>query len=121
MKRRWQGHIIFIIGAWLIASPWVFGAYGSDSLPLGLPAWNFFVSGLIVAVLGGAAYGSYRFWEDRIDILVGCWLVVSPWALRFAENPLFTWNALLFGFLLIILAAWVLVGKRSVNPSKRET
>nr|WP_245513063.1 SPW repeat protein [Rhizobium sp. BK376] len=30
MKRRWQDHLIFIIGACLIASPWALGAYGSD-------------------------------------------------------------------------------------------
>jgi hypothetical protein len=101
MKRRWQDHIIFIIGIWLVASPWALGAYGSDSLPVGLPAWNFFLSGLIVAALGAAAYGSYNF-------------------LRYTENPPFTWNALLLGLLLIVLAAWVLLRKRSVNVSERD-
>jgi hypothetical protein len=120
MKRRWQDHIIFIIGIWLVASPWALGAYGSDSLPVGLPAWNFFLFGLIVAALGAAAYGSYHFWEDRIDILLGVWLVISPWILRYTENPPFTWNALLVGLLLIVLAAWALLRKRSVNVSERD-
>lgn len=115
-QRRWQDHIVFIVGMWLIASPWVFGNYGPDSFPIGAPAWNFLVCGLVVAALGGAAYASYHLWEDRADILLGGWLIVSPWALRYTENPLFTWNALISGLLLIILAAWVLLSRHSPTP-----
>lgn len=114
--RRWQDHIVFIIGMWLIASPWALGSYGSDSLPAGAPAWNFLLCGLIVAALGGAAYAFYHLWEDRADIVLGGWLVASPWALQYKESPLFTWNALICGLLLIVLAAWVLLERRSLEP-----
>ncbi|WP_414132299.1 SPW repeat protein [Rhizobium jaguaris] len=116
-SRRWQDHIIFIIGLWLTVSPWIFGAYGSDSLPAGLPAWNFFFCGLIVAALGGAAYTSYDLWEDWIDILPGSWLMISPWVLQFTEHPLFTWNALASGLLLIVLAVWVLLRRQMPKRS----
>jgi hypothetical protein len=75
---RWQDHIVFIIGMCLIASPRALGSYGSASLPAGAPAWNFHICGLTVAVLGGAAYAFYHLWEERVDILLGGWLVASP-------------------------------------------
>lgn len=118
--RRWQDHIVFIIGLWLIVSPWTFGAYGSDSLPAGVPAWNFFLCGLIVAALGGAAYASYDFWEEWVDILLGGWLVAAPWVLQFTEHALFTWNALITGLLLIVLAVWVLLTREATKSSERD-
>ncbi|ENN85267.1 hypothetical protein RHSP_54461 [Rhizobium freirei PRF 81] len=110
-ERRWQDHIIFVVGLWLIVSPWSLGALGSDSLPLGGAAWSFFLCGLAVAALGGLAYASRYVWEDRLDILFGVWLVASPWILRFADHTLLTWNAILSGLLLTVLAGWVLWGK----------
>lgn len=118
--RRWQDHIIFVIGLWLIVSPWSLGAYGSDSLPFGAAAWNFFFCGLIVAALGGLAYASRQVWEDRVDILLGVWLFTSPWTLRFTDRMLLTWNALLSGLFLMILAGWVLWKKHLANISKPE-
>ncbi len=106
--RRWQDHIIFVVGLWLIVSPWSLGALGPDALPLGAAAWSFFFCGLVVAALGGLAYASRYVWEDRLDVLLGAWLISSPWILRFADHALLTWNAILSGLALMILAGWVL-------------
>jgi hypothetical protein len=118
--RRWQDHTIFLIGLWLIVTPWSLGAYGSDSLPSGAAAWNFLFCGLIVAALGGLAYASRYVWEDRLDVFLGVWLIVSPWILQFTDHALLTWNALLSGLLLMILAGWVLWRKHLADISGHE-
>ncbi|NLS20408.1 hypothetical protein HGP16_28155 [Rhizobium sp. P40RR-XXII] len=119
-SRRWQDHTIFVLGLWLIVTPWSLGAYGSDSLPAGAAAWSFFFCGLLVAALGGLAYASRYVWEDRLDVLLGLWLIVSPWILEFTDRVLLTWNALLAGLLLTILAVWVLWRKHLTDISGKK-
>jgi hypothetical protein len=116
-RRRWQDHIAFIVGAWLIASPWALGSFSPDSVPIGIPAWNFLVCGIAIAVLGVAALASYRFWEEWVNLLIGIWLIASPWMLRYTENPLFVWNALICGVLLIVLGISAL--RVAKSPERR--
>ncbi|TCR75615.1 SPW repeat protein [Rhizobium sp. BK376] len=88
-------------------------------VPIGLAPYNFLVCGLLVAALGGAAYGSYHFWEDGVTLAVGCWLVVSPWALKFRDEAVPGAIAIIAGGALALLAVWVLVAKRSQGLEKR--
>ncbi len=48
-----------------------------------------------------------RHWQDDITVLLGAWLIVSPWVLGFAGTQAAVWNAVLAGvfILLISLAA----------------
>lgn len=43
-------------------------------------------------------------WQDGLMLLIGAWLVVSPWVLGFAGMQPALWNALLFGVILAGLA-----------------
>jgi hypothetical protein len=115
-RRRWQDHTAFIVGVWLIAVPWALGSFSPDSVPLGTAAWNFLVCGVAVAILGGAALASYRLWEEWANLLIGIWLIASPWMLHYVEKPLFVWNALICGIILIVLGISVL---RGTKPSER--
>ena len=115
-RRRWQDHIAFIVGIWLISAPWAFGSFGPDSIPIGAAAWNFLVCGAAVAILGVAALASYRFWEEWVNLLIGVWLIASPWVLQYIQEPLFVWNALICGILLVVLGISAL---RGANWSER--
>jgi hypothetical protein len=42
-------------------------------------------------------------WQDWITVLLGVWLVASPWALGFAANDAALWNALVFGAGIVLL------------------
>lgn len=53
--RRWQEWLLLALGAWLVASPWIFG-YAPD----GSPATWHMVLGLVVMTLA-----SLEFWQDR--------------------------------------------------------
>src|SRR5215510_13357610 len=44
-------------------------------------------------------------WEDWCDWALGIWLVLSPWVLRFDFNPTATRNAVIVGFLIILVEA----------------
>jgi hypothetical protein len=44
-------------------------------------------------------------WEDWCDWALGIWLVLSPWTLRFEFEPTATRNAVIVGFLVILIEA----------------
>lgn len=41
-------------------------------------------------------------WQDWMDILLGCWLVVSPWQMKYSLNEAATANACGLGAVLIV-------------------
>jgi len=47
-------------------------------------------------------------WQDLVSIVVGLWLVASPWILEFTDIPAAKENAIACGALLGVLALWVL-------------
>ncbi|WP_454854087.1 SPW repeat protein [Rhizobium binxianense] len=119
-QRRWQDHAAFIIGMWLIASPWAFGSFSADSVPLGAAAWNFLACGAVVAILAVAALVSYRLWEEWFELLIGIWLIISPWMLGFTLQPIFVWNALICGCALLMLSLTVLGRGRFPAGNRRK-
>lgn len=50
-----------------------------------------------------------RSWQDTVSLILGLWLVVSPWALGFTGTPVAMWNAVLFGVLVAIMALMALI------------
>ncbi len=43
-------------------------------------------------------------WNDFVLLLIGFWLVVSPWILGFSAIDFPTWNSIIFGTFIMILA-----------------
>jgi SPW repeat len=66
-----------ILGAFLLISPWI---VGFDS---GVQTQNAVICGLIIAVLSIAALSAFFEWEEWLNLIVGLWVLVSPWVLGF--------------------------------------
>ena len=101
--KRWQDQVILLLGLWLIVSPWALGyAEGTPQMI------NALASGLVIAVL--AAFELYKtyFWAVVVNLLVGVWVVVSPWVLRLADQGSILWNCLIAGIAVVVLALWEL-------------
>jgi SPW repeat len=44
-------------------------------------------------------------WQDYIDVLIGAWIVTSPWVVGFTDtHPLATWNAVILGVAIAVIA-----------------
>jgi hypothetical protein len=87
-----------ILGAILFASPWAFG------FASGVQSQNAYVSGIIIAVLAIAALAAFATWEEWLNLIVGLWVIVSPWVLGFASGTAMTVH-LTIGILVALLAA----------------
>ena len=118
---RWQDSVNFLLGLWLILSPWALG-YSATEAAL----WNAIVLGLVIGALAIAALVEFRPWEEWLDMALGAWLVISPWLLGFGTTVTgvaggafaATWNFVVVGVLTIALAAWALAERRDESRTR---
>lgn len=48
-------------------------------------------------------------WQDAVNLLLGAWLFLSPWALNYAsELPGAAWNAYILGIAIMLFAAFAM-------------
>ena len=44
-------------------------------------------------------------WQDAVNLLLGLWLFISPWALQYADAQTAAWNAYVMGTAIAVFAA----------------
>jgi hypothetical protein len=98
---QWQDVINFLLGIWLVVSPWVL-AYADETMA----AWNAAVIGVVIALAATSALVAYQQWEEWIVAALAAWLIVSPYAFGFAAMQAAAWNHLVVGLLVGVLALW---------------
>jgi hypothetical protein len=97
------------LALWLFVSPWMLN-YSQVSLPV----WNGNIVALIVAAFSVAAIFKFAVWEEGINIVVGFWLIASPYALNYTKllganlTLPATANHVAVGVAIIILSFWEL-------------
>ncbi len=83
--RKWQREAVLdlynlLLAALLFVSPWLFRLTNS---PGKMDLW---ATGAVIAVISLAAITAYRNWEEWANLLLGLWLIISPWLLGFAHT-----------------------------------
>jgi ABC-type molybdate transport system permease subunit len=94
--RRWQDWGTLVLGAWLFFSPLWMSAYDSTT---DIAAWNSYIFGAAVFVLSWAALAQGERWEEWVNMLLGVWLVISPFVLGFYRGQGEAWNHFIVGML----------------------
>jgi SPW repeat len=69
-----------LLAMFLFISPWLF-ARASEAATVDL-----LVSGAAIAILSLGAMVAFAIWEEWANLLLGIWLIVSPWLLGFAHT-----------------------------------
>ena len=82
---KWRNESILDIynlsfAAFLFVSPWLF-AYAQRNASM-----NILISSAAVGVTAISAILAYANWKEWLNVLLGVWLVVSPWVLGFAHT-----------------------------------
>jgi uncharacterized membrane protein HdeD (DUF308 family) len=92
-----------IAGLWLLISPFVLGFSAMQTA-----TWDTAVVGVIVLVLAWtrAANPARYVGLSVINLLLGVWLIVSPFVLAYSTSRPATWNDVVFGIVVAILAIW---------------
>jgi hypothetical protein len=69
-----------VFAAVLLATPWLFALTNSTGK---IDLW---ASGAAIAVISLAALVAFAKWEEWTNLLLGLWLIASPWLLGFAHT-----------------------------------
>lgn len=85
------------LAAVLFISPWLFKLTNSQGR---IDLW---VTSAIIVVLSLAAIIAYRDWEEWINVLMGVWLIASPWLLGFPHTRAMHLS-IGFGVVIVLLA-----------------
>ena len=48
-------------------------------------------------------------WQDHLSLVLGLWLILSPWALGYAGIELAFWNAIILGIVISAVAMAALI------------
>ena len=104
-----------ILGGVLFASPWIF------SYPSGHEWTNATIAGVAIMVLSIAALAAFTVWEEWLNLVLGLWLIASPWVLHFPGTTAMRVNVVI-GAIVAILAAIELYdtfGPTLTSPGRR--
>ena len=69
-----------LLALFLFATPWLF-AYGNADAKIDLWA-----SSAAVAAVSIATFVTFSIWEEWLNLLLGAWLILSPWVIGFAHT-----------------------------------
>jgi hypothetical protein len=106
-----------LLGMILFFSPWLFG------LSTGAQWQTASTVGILIAVLSVAALAAFAIWEEWLNLIVGLWLIASPWLLGFQDSSAMAVDVSI-GAVVAILAALELWLTQDAQPrftASRET
>ena len=104
-----------ILGGILFFSPWLF------SFAAGAQTQNAVIAGVVIAVLSIAALAAFAVWEEWLNLIVGLWLIISPWVLKFQDTTAMRVDVAI-GIVVAVLAAveiWMTMQLPSRQASNR--
>ena len=99
---RWQDWADVLLGCWLVVSPyqleyWLDAAATQNAMGLGAALVIFNLISACRLVDKG---------QEIFNIVLGTWLLLSPFSLGFEEVPEATINTMTVGALVVVLALW---------------
>jgi heme/copper-type cytochrome/quinol oxidase subunit 3 len=96
-----QDWINLVLAIVLFISPWALGFMGERN-----PSWNAWISGVLIGAVALGALSVFREWEEWLNLLLGLWVVASPWILGFAAVSYAMGAHVALGLLIAASAAW---------------
>lgn len=105
--KRWRDIVNLVLGAWLFISPLVLAAP-----PIHTVAWNAYLMGAIIVIAAICALAAFQPWEEWLNLVVGVWLLVSPWVMGVPVAGALVWSNVVVGVVVGVLAAWTLIDEQ---------
>jgi hypothetical protein len=105
-----------VLAAVLFVSPWLF------KLTNGAGRMDLWASGAAIAAISLAAIAAYADWEEWANLLLGLWLIASPWILGFAHTRAMHFS-IGIGVVVAFLAAlelWLVYEAAHMDPTDQD-
>ena len=111
-RRQDQDWINLVLAIGLFISPWIIGFAAETA-----PAWNAWIAAIVLGALAIATLSAFAEWEEWVNLVVGLWLIVSPWLLGFAANVNAMGTHVVLGVLVVAASAWAVWDHRHHPPA----
>ena len=109
--RQWEDWVNLVLGFWLCVSPWVLQFAGDEMIV----TQNAVLVGFLLITNETVALVSFRVWEEWISVVLGAWLVISPWVLgSTALVPMA--NFVIVGLVVLVSAVYEIWDVRRHSP-----
>mgnify|MGYP005814078717 CR=1 FL=1 len=92
--------INIVAGLGLLLSPWYFGYSGER-----YATWNAWIVGAVATLVAISALVAFNEYEEWVNLVLGLWAIVAPWALGFAATAAAMWAHVIAGLVIAVLAA----------------
>jgi hypothetical protein len=107
LPQQWQDWASWILGIWLMISPWALRFDLDDA-----PTRNAVIVGFLIVFTEVVELSIFRGWEEWINVGLGAWLLLSPWILAISDRSA-TINFMLVGLVVLALALYEIRGERA--------
>lgn len=87
VHRTWEDYADMLLGVLIGISPWLAGEQYSQ-----LIMGNAILVGALIILLAQLELTNLHRWEEAAEIILGLWLIASPYVLGYAGNPLAWWH-----------------------------
>jgi hypothetical protein len=109
---NWQDWLDMVLGLWLAVSPWILDFADSDPSA----TRNALIVGILIAVLSALTFLAYHIIEEWIDVILGLWLVVSPWVLTGSRDATVVADFVIVGAIVLALSGYEIWAARHGHP-----
>ncbi|HEU4661098.1 MAG TPA: SPW repeat protein [Pseudolabrys sp.] len=89
-----------ILGVCLALAPWALGFTAEAAA-----AWTAWITGAAIALVALGALVAFNEWEEWINLVLGVWAAVAPWAVAFSEHAAATNISVAIGIAVAVLSA----------------
>jgi len=105
--RTWEDWCGMLLGVLIVLSPWFPAETGHevDDAERSLVILNTFTIGILVFGLAQLEYVALQRWEEVTAILLGLWLIASPYLFGYSDDDMLRFYHSSFGGLVVLLAA----------------
>jgi hypothetical protein len=108
MKRNFASAdtLNLLLAVWLFLSPWVVGFVHVTPA-----AWTAWLSAIAIAIFAIVALAAFAEWEEWINLILGVWVLISPWVVQIAGQHKPTLALFLTGAAVAVISAvdlWLL-------------
>jgi len=106
-RREWPEGVTILLGVWILISPMVLGFAPT----LRDVTWNSWVIGVVLLIVaaGRAAAQVPKVWQEAANLVLGIWMILSPWILEFAAHAPARNSTLVAGIVVAGIALWAML------------
>jgi ABC-type branched-subunit amino acid transport system permease subunit len=99
VHRPWEDWVSMLLGVLIGFSPWFADQQGNPAIN-----WNAVLVGVLVLAFALLEYISLQRWEEAGEMVLGLWLIASPFTFGYAEAGTLRYWHFMLGAMVVVLA-----------------